>query len=310
MEQFRVRHAEPGKERKILLPLALDACSLALLHILSQHLKGQVEKTGRTGFRLDILYLCPPSSCDHGTDHDPALERVKARYPEHEYHTITASDVFNIEELSVLFPDRKNDPSALHGDDAMSRILRDHTDSATSREDLRNILLRRLIVQAAADHECEAIIWKESTTQLAERTLSETAKGRGFSLPWLVADGPSPFGLPFSYPLRDLLTKEIEAYVSFIEPPLDMLQPKDETPPVSTKNTTIDRLIEQYFTSVEQEYPSIVANVVRTTAKLQPPDFAEIAQTCELCSIPLVDGQAPLKSRLCHGCVRTLRHAV
>ncbi|RAL68532.1 hypothetical protein DID88_007259 [Monilinia fructigena] len=38
----------------------------------------------------------------------------------------------------------------------------------------------------------------------------------------------------------------------------------------SSKSTTIDDLMAQYFESVEENFPSIVANVVRTSSKLKP----------------------------------------
>ncbi|KAH9828152.1 cytoplasmic tRNA 2-thiolation protein 2-like [Teratosphaeria destructans] len=179
-------------------------------------------------------------------------------------------------------------------------------DSATSREDATIVLLRKLVVAKAKELNCEAILWGDSTTKLAERTLSETAKGRGSSLPWTVADGESLHGVPFYYPVRDLLTKELISFAALVDPPIsDLLATVEVKPIVSTKNTTIDQLMKQYFESVEQEYPSIVANVVKTSGKLKAQILAEVEMQCEMCDIPL-DGQGPEKSRLCHGCVRTL----
>jgi cytoplasmic tRNA 2-thiolation protein 2 len=150
------------------------------------------------------------------------------------------------------------------------------------------------------------VLWGDSTTKLAERTLSETAKGRGFSLPWIVADGESPHGIEFFYPMQELLSKEIEAYASLLDPSLDdLLHAEESKPAVSTKNTTIDDLMKQYFQSVERDYPSIVANVVKTAGKLQQLPLSETEQQCELCEMPLLDN-APQRSRLCYGCIRTL----
>jgi cytoplasmic tRNA 2-thiolation protein 2 len=171
------------------------------------------------------------------------------------------------------------------------------------------ILQRRLVVNLAKEHNCEAILWGDSTTRLAERTLAETAKGRGFSLPWIVADGDSPHRTQFYYPMRDLLSKEIEAFASLVAPQLDdLILAEEKKPAVSTKNTTIDELMKQYFESVERDYPSIVANVVKTAGKLELVPLSGIDKQCELCEMPLL-GNAPEKSRLCYGCVRTLPQA-
>ncbi|KAF7190241.1 Cytoplasmic tRNA 2-thiolation protein 2 [Pseudocercospora fuligena] len=306
MESFRVRNAGPGQHRKLLLPLSFDACSLALLHILSQHQRGQAEKTGRTGYKLYVLHIDNGSPVN--TDDGSSLEKVKSRYPEHEYQSMPLSRLFSLDDMSGLFPEKATSDQGDEVDDneRLSAMLAASNKSATTRQDLSQILTRRLAVRQAKNSGCEAIILSDSTTKLAERILAETAKGRGLSLPWVVADGESPQGLPFYFPLRELLAKEAHAYLSFLVPAMDADMIRSDTrAPVSTKNTTIDDLMQQYFQTVEQEYPSIVANVVRTTNKLKAPSISLIEQLCELCSMPL-EGQAPAKSRLCYGCIRTL----
>ena len=200
----------------------------------------------------------------------------------------------------------KNQDEDSTSDAAALAHLLTNLNSPTSKGDITGILLRKLVVSFAKRHNCEAILWGDSTTRLAERTLAETAKGRGASLPWIVADGETLHGVPFYYPMRDLLSKEITAFTTFVEPPLaDVIAIEAVKPIVSTKNTTIDDLMKQYFASVEREYPSIVANVVKTSGKLRATPLQEVEQQCELCDVPL-DGQAPERSRLCYGCIRTL----
>jgi cytoplasmic tRNA 2-thiolation protein 2 len=304
LESFRVRHSEPGNERAVLFPVSLDACSVTLLHVVSQHLKGQVEKTGRTGFKLCILHV-KSNHLPEANQADDLLSQLKGRFPEHEYHAAELSDALSLEGVSKLFSEDGNVASGPNG--AAQRLLHvlDQAISATSRQDTEQTLRRRVIVDFAKKHDCEAIIWDHSATKLAERTLAETAKGRGISLPWVVADGESLHGVPFYHPLRELLNKELKSYVSFIDPPFDQRFVTAEMKPiVSTKNTTIDDLIEQYFDSVEKDYPSIVANVVRTTGKLVTPELSQ-TQQCELCNSPL-EGHAPERSRLCYSCIRML----
>ncbi|KAK4504659.1 hypothetical protein PRZ48_002620 [Zasmidium cellare] len=303
METFRVRNSELGKARKLLLPLSYDACSVGLLHILSQHLKGQTEKTGRTGFRLCVIRIDDELAAADGL-RDDSWSAVQARYPEHEYYSAALSEVLSLDDLSNLFSETSE--NAVEGATPRDRLLSilSPAKSATARQDTLQILRRRLVVHVARREECEAVVWEDSTTKLAERTIAETAKGRGFALPWIVADGESPHGVTFYYPLRELLTKELESYISFVEPPLEFVK-SDKPANVSTKNMTIDDLMNQYFESVERDYPSIVANVVRTTGKLKAAPLSEVEQQCELCCIPL-QGQSPEKSRLCYGCIRNM----
>lgn len=309
METFRVRHSEPGEERKLLLPLSFGPSSTSLLHVLSQHLKGQADKTGRTGFKLLVLHVdndALVAETEKGLD---MLEVVKLRYPEHAYSSLRLSDLFSYGlELSSLAPALELVYETSNADKL--KVVLSSLNSETSRSDVMSVLQRRLIVAFAKAQGCEAIIWGHSTTALAERVLAETAKGRGFALPWIVADGESPHNMPFHYPMRDLLSKESEAFASVVDPPLDdMILQTTKASPVSMKNTTIDDLMSQYFESVEREYPSIVANVVKTTGKLQAPSLKFVEAHCELCDMPL-NGIAPEKSRLCYGCIRTLPTSV
>ncbi|KAK5118980.1 hypothetical protein LTR62_000191 [Meristemomyces frigidus] len=298
MESFRVRHAAAGSERVLLLALSFGACSTTLLHILSQHLAGQVERTGRTGFKLHVLHVDNLSS----PEAECRISQVRARHPQHLYSSLPLSNVLLLNGVPEML---HIDGTEQDRDGSLTNAIANLT-SATSRDDMLQLLLRKLVVSFAKTTACEAILWGDSTTKLAERTLAETAKGRGFNIPRAVSDGESPLGIPFYFPMRDLLSKEIMAFTTLVESPLDELVIQRASKPiVSTKNTTIDDLMRQYFESVELEYPGIVANVVKTTGKLQAPPLSEVEQQCELCDAPLA-GQAPERSRLCYGCIRLL----
>jgi cytoplasmic tRNA 2-thiolation protein 2 len=164
--------------------------------------------------------------------------------------------------------------------------------SATSRADLITTLLTQLLVDVTKKGGCESILFGDSTTRLAEKTLTETAKGRGFSLPWQVSDGMSPYGIGFNYPLRDLLKKELVEFSSLTIPSLAdlIIYPNSASyVSVSSKSITIDDLMVQYFESVEENYPSIVANVVRTSSKLKPLATGDTI-ACGLCGLPVTEG--------------------
>ena len=306
MESFRVRHSTPGVKRELLLPLSYGCCSTALLYILSQHLRGQIEKTGRTGYHLHVLHIIDGESAGD----DAMWQAVQERFPEHTYSRRQLSDVLALNSISTFFSQlghAQHDATEVFDIERFDQLLASYK-PATSRADVSQILRRRLISHHARQHHCEAILWGDSTTRLAERTLAETAKGRGFSLPYIVSDDEPALGIPSHHPLRDLLGKEVAAFPALSEPTFDELVIRNEPKPaVSTKNTTIDDLMRQYFASVENEYPSVVANVVKTATKLHTlsADELELAGRCELCDMPL-DGEAPERSRLCYGCIRTL----
>jgi len=325
MEAFRTRHLVPGQQRKLLLPISFGVSSTTLLLILDQHLQSQMTKAGKTGFALHVLYIIDPFATT-----DKAMERfetIKARFPNHEFSS------FSLDEyIAGSNPNCTSNGEMLHNDKLEDHLEKDSSKlesflsalpSATSRTDALSILRTRAAAQFAKDHRCEGILWGNSTTKLAEKVLSETAKGRGFALSRHVTDGKSPYGVAFYHPMRDVLKKELLAHVDLFQPSLRPLIMEDaflptKAPP-SAKNTTIDALMQQYFESVEENYPNIVSNVVRTTGKLQLPAVDGV-KLCRLCRLPVTDDvlggdqtdattpecSASLHYELCYGCARSV----
>ncbi|KAF2104702.1 hypothetical protein NA57DRAFT_70910 [Rhizodiscina lignyota] len=294
---------------------------MTLLHVLDFQLQSQARRTGRTGFTLHVLHIELP----HDGDRKMVVklyEDIKARYPGHSYSSIRLFDDLNQPSNGTTTkmsngPDIQEEATSNGGHKSYAKLL-SSLPSVTSRTDVLHILRMRRTVDFACSNNCEGILWGDSTTRLAEKVLAETAKGRGFSLPWQIADGDSPFGVPFYYPMRDLLKKELVSYTSMITPPVDVLVALDSTTnvaaPVASKDGSIDFLMKQYFESVEEQYPSIVANVVRTTGKLEMKDFSSGRQ-CALCNMLLannptfVNGNSGHDSvtdgptlELCYGC--------
>lgn len=324
MESFRVRNADLNRQRILLLALSLGASSVTLLHILNHLLETQTSKTGRTGFGLRVVFI---ETGDQAVNQN-LLAKVRQAYPDYEIASLPLHDVFRLipesDTLSDLLP-----PSVLNGESTPAGKLAHifgSLSSATARADVVATLRTRLVVEYAKSTGCEGVLWGDSTTKLAEKTLAETAKGRGFALPWHVTDGETPFGLTFNFPLRDLLKKELVAYVDVVGNPLSslVLESAPTQASMNSKNTTIDDLMKQYFESVEENFPSIVSNVVRTTGKLGAPSTTSVTARCALCSMPVPDGHfgihgwggdqhsivenaaASSGTRLCYGCTRSV----
>ncbi|KAI4628527.1 cytoplasmic tRNA 2-thiolation protein 2 [Alternaria metachromatica] len=329
LESFRVNFGAE-QQRKILVPLSFGVSSTTLLHVLDLHLKTQKSKTGRTGFEISAIYIEDPEQKVQAAQ---LLDKAREQYPDHQYASLPLHDVFRLvpEDASIRSLVPQNDQKAdLSPEEQFVHMINSLT-SATARADVLSTLRTRLIVEHAKLVGCESILWGDSTTRLAQKTLAETAKGRGFSLPWQVSDGLSPFGLNFHYPLRDVLKKELVSYTKMAEPGLSELVHEISTgatqASTSSKNTTIDDLMTQYFESVEENFPSIVANVVRTTSKLETRPDALSDPQCSLCSMPVSGGRFGIhgwggdqqdgddfestnnRRDICYGCTRSLPKA-
>lgn len=327
LESFRVNFAaKPDEQRKILVPLSFGVSSVTLLHILDLHLNTQKSKTGRTGFAIKAVFV----DCgDEKAKIDEKLSQIQEHYPDHEFASLPMYQVFRLlpkdDALHALVPLADVDHVPQSHDQLHSLIT--SLTSATARADVISTLRTRLIVEYAKQAGCESIMWGHSTTRLAEETLAETAKGRGFGLPWQLSDGQSPFGINFHYPMRDVLKKELISYVQLTSSNLAsfVVQQSGATQAsMSSKNTTIDDLMKQYFESVETNFPSIVSNVVRTAGKLEKPTSETPDPSCSLCGMPVPEGRFGIhgwggnqhqdisgsshgtSAQVCYGCTRSL----
>lgn len=330
LPSFSVKSDLSIPPRKALLPISFGVCSVTLLSILDWHLSQQLSKTSRVGYELEVLHVddadvtdpSAPSARGH-------IEKLRARFPRHAYHLRRPEPLETPSPSGHPTNGASDNGSAAATQDLPS--LLSALPSASSRADILSISRRKAIAQAAHDLSCDTVLYAHSTTRLAERVLSETAKGRGFSLPFLTTDGPAaPDEVPTVYPMRELLKREISMFAA--RTGLDELVPPEapRARHVAAKNASIDELMGEYFESVEASYPSIVANVVRTTGRLQaPPPEEGDAVLCILCgfvlpkngraserwaglqerSVTAEDGRDDDSAPLCYGCMRSLSGA-
>jgi cytoplasmic tRNA 2-thiolation protein 2 len=210
--------------------------------------------------------------------------------------------------------------------------------SVTSRADVLRQLTRHILIDAALQRNYSTVLFGHSTSALAALTLAEVANGRGFSVPSQVSDGPhtictyaddgssqSSTDFPIYYPLREVFKNEISTYMDIVPSLTDMKNADDDFSAaganvVSHKDLSIEEVMQRYFDGVEGPYSGIVANVVRTTAKL---DRVAGATFCRLCGMTLDeqgdsrwagdlghdsgDVAAPNQlGKLCYGCRRSV----
>ncbi|KAJ4343682.1 hypothetical protein N0V95_006585 [Ascochyta clinopodiicola] len=218
-----------------------------------------MSKTGRTGFALGIVAI---GDAEESVPIYDLIDKVRSQYSGYEYAALPLHNVLHMIPNDATLRDLIPGSAKEHGHSSKEQLTRlvNSLTSATARADVLSTLRTRLIVEHAKSTGCQSILWADSTTTLAEKTLAETCKGRGFSLPWQVTDGKSPFGPYFHYPLRDVLKKELMSYMDLADPVLSSLvhepSPGATQASTSSKNTTIDDLMKQYFESVEENFPS------------------------------------------------------
>lgn len=295
MESYRIRNAPKHRRRKLLLPVSCGVSSIVLLHILDQQLQRQLANSqGRTAYDLHVLlvHTSDAALAEATTDR---FKRLRERYSRHTFTALQMADIFNYEidireDLSD-FGIEFNGENASTSNQMQLDLFFNSLSSATSKADAQQILLTRLIVAFTQQERCEGILWGDSDSRLASKALANVAKGRGFSLPWHISDGPSPWGIHFTFPLRELFKSELHLYSELsIASPSEIIIPDSlsaGSSSTSIRNWSIDDLMTQYIESQGEKYPSIMANVVRTANKLQAPPVGENDARCSLCGMPI-----------------------
>lgn len=338
----------------MLAGLSFGPSSAALVDILNDQIQSQLKKRPTSAFEGVVVHVDTDLSTTSSGENEspltqPLLDGFARRYPQFTFMRVPLGKVLELDTIDwAALPVV---PSEEPGKEASQRLQDFFTrlPSTTSKADMLRLFIRYILISTALSEDCRALILGCSTTALAELTLSETAKGRGFSIPWMVGDGPMTIQrfpkshqaldetiaesangasnhasqLSIYYPNRELFRNELVRYTMLVEPPLTDLIAGDgatgSTVVVSHRDVSIDDVMTRYFADVEEKYPSIVANVVRTTAKLERTGDTEEDICCGLCGMGLDelgderwkgemgDGEDDGNGKLCYGCTRASR---
>ncbi|EGD89737.2 hypothetical protein H112_03373 [Trichophyton rubrum D6] len=319
-----------GKTPTLLLPLSFGVSSLSLLHLLDDqlaHHRGNEYK--RVPYKLHILSVQSPSLDVPERAETTRLGLLRSAFPEHTFTEIPFHSIFrydeNVAEFMLQHPTGSDINDTSISDEDRLEAFRSSLSTMTSRADFDNVLLRKLVLAFANSEGCDGVLWGDSDTRLAAKTLAGVANGRGTALPWEVCDGPTPWGVHFTFPVRDIFKSELVQYASVRFPDLlSKIGLKD--PKVfneqATKNMSISELMTQYVEQQGEKYPGVMANIVRTIDKLQPSQLHPGLQ-CVYCGVPLESAQMDpstlsileerdltsdkeVKSKpTCYGCART-----
>lgn len=345
--------AAPTQTKKVLVGLSFGVSSSSLIQMLDESVRSQLKKRPTPAYNPVVVHIDTemgdqPSSSPSQTRR--LLDQFSEQYPHFTFRSIPLTTALHLDTIDWhSLPAAPEDSEKEPGEKLHNLFTR--LPSTTSRADVVRLLVRHILISTALAEGCHALFLGCSTTALAALTLAETAKGRGFTLPWMINDGPQPVHaftaaapptdagsdttaqaatgrevarLPIYYPLREVFRNELVEYAGLVSPPLtDLILPSDAAGPgaavVSHKDVSIDDVMTRYFDEVEASYPSIVANVVRTTAKLERLGD-EGDMSCGLCGMGLDeqgderwkgeigDADAGGYGTLCYGCQRSMRN--
>ncbi|ANB15269.1 Ncs2p [Sugiyamaella lignohabitans] len=288
MEDYKVNYTPGAKVPDVLLPLSFGRSSLALLDMVADMLRFQSSTHGgRQGLHLHAVHI--DETGIHGMDGDvqETLQNLRAKYPECSTITSVKLESF-LEDPSVNREVVKIVASTSTVSPNNTKELLAMLVKRTPQQDMLNIIRLKIIEKVARDLNCTTIIWGHSMTRLAELVISLTAKGRGNTISdILFSEQSEPRIL---YPLNEVLGSEVADYIQVQSLDQFVLSSLSRRP-ATTKLQSIDELVNQYFVSVEQGFPSVVSTVVKTAAKLAPSSAVYESRqlevsTCKICGGP------------------------
>lgn len=296
-EKFKVKFNDRVSIPKILFDMRDDNQSYVLLDILISMLQEQLLQGPKAlrGFDLIIAIV---------NDRLPNIDisKIERFYTKNElqrlgiqFVEIDCNDYVKKNKFENLKLDLSNFQTFILPDNNDTKINSYHEllnlqilDNST-REDLANIIHDDLVFQTANDLKCKIMIKSDSMTQIAINILSDTIRGRGSEIPLKTQD---IFIKDFEiiHPLRDVLNSEVKIYSNIrslndLSSNLKLSASKSD---ISTKNKTVGKMVTEYFTSLEVEYPETVSTVVKIGAKLSSSNSNNKSNGhCEICKIPI-----------------------
>ncbi|EPS44532.1 hypothetical protein H072_1472 [Dactylellina haptotyla CBS 200.50] len=303
MEPYRVKRGTETNRRKIMLANSFGVASTALLDLLHWHRSLQLERARRAEYDVYVVHI--DKSAVLGGDEKASedhLETLRAKYTQFEFVTVPLERIYELGDSTVdklvsaeTSTDSTTSAAAAESTPAEKlKALLSSLNSRASQMDITSLLRTRLMVEMAKKYSCEAILFADSMTKMAAMVLAEVTKGRGHALPWLISDGPTPYGKQtIVRPLRELAKNEVTAYVDFCSLWPFTTTPKETAkappkPAVNMKNQTIDEVMGRFFEDISNSH--LTANVVKTASKLHFPDDHDRVERlglCEICGMPM-----------------------
>ncbi|KAG0326537.1 Cytoplasmic tRNA 2-thiolation protein 2, partial [Podila humilis] len=210
------------------------------------------------------------------------------------------------ELLSQIFPlstTSSLSPTTLSPQDKINKLkaLLSACTTLTAKETILNHFRSSLLTQQARKSECTMLALGDSATRVAIQIIGLTAIGRGYSLPYETSlESKWAKDCKVIRPLKDCLLKELEICCKLNN--LELIEHHTANLEHSMKSKaevkSINRLTEEFITGLDKDFPSTVATICRTAAKLTPPQASLYRNRCPLCQGPVQSGVKEWKSRI------------
>ncbi|GAB2249425.1 hypothetical protein Droror1_Dr00012784 [Drosera rotundifolia] len=155
------------------------------------------------------------------------------------------------------------------GRERLKKLLEAVSDD-TGKEDLLLHMRMLALQKAAKENGYSKLVTGSCTSRIACHVISETVKGRGYSLPADIQYVDARWNVPVLLPLRDCLGQELSALCH-----RDGLKTVEI---VKTPSFGINALVSSFVSLLQEENPSRESTIMRTAGKLTPFDFNKLPE--------------------------------
>ncbi|RNA35941.1 cytoplasmic tRNA 2-thiolation 2, partial [Brachionus plicatilis] len=274
------------KDELVLLPYSASGSSVAMLHLIKQGMSEEAKK--KFTFKIVCLYI------EDSFDRDPnEAKRVEfLRQVEKSVENFGFKFYFSLfencfeENDGKLFTDKIEKLNFNCDNREKFLSLINSCKSQTSKEELLKRLKNQLIERVAKKLNIIKVIFPISCTKLTVDMLTNFAIGKGaHQATEMSLEERNISGQVNLRPLRELTSKEV-AYYNHYSNLNDKILIKKSTIE-NVPNSTIYRLTEKFINGLQNDYPTTVPTIFRTSDKLTPNEDLSQDHTCIMCGLAI-----------------------
>jgi tRNA(Ile)-lysidine synthase TilS/MesJ len=292
------RHCGVPTDVPVVIAVSGGAGSMALLDVCGRIRRGNLERGGAGRIVYDLRVL-------HVTESGVAVMRDE----DDVQHAERVAELVSACAAAHGLPCTTLPLLPLVGEAAVARIH--GSASLTDREDLFHTMRRNAILNAATSMGANAVVFGDTATTCAWRSLGEFVRGRGenvrnfYGYHALLPVGPRRELFLFR-PMRGVLAKEAALYCRASSIPATYLP----APATKTSLRSVDRALEAFVTQLEITFRSTVFNVLNAVDRIGPqPDAASLNRGSSTVTNAAGGGKRALKQHLHEVIMSTLRAA-
>lgn len=281
------KHKIINKDEEVLFAYSGSSSSVAMLDLLAKGTSDEAFLKKRFTFKPTLLFIEDHNLFNKNGNNQTRKEFIQSVLNTMEFskfniyfslieNSVDENPAFydNIEKLEF------NDTKRTSFLDLVTNIKSD-----TSREEFIKRMRMKLINHIAKEIRIKKIVFALSCSKLTVDLLSNVAMGKGAHISAEMALEEKHSDLIYLRPLREVTSKEITFYNHFSGKDDSIISSNSSLS--NLPNSTIYRLTEKFINGVQNDFPTTVATIFRTSDKLVP--FEDTSSTtkvetiCTLC---------------------------